>query len=164
MPISLVELQANRATIAVETPLGPVDVTYRTHVMTPVKEMELAQILADQESDEDEGEDDQTRIARLVARVETMIGQFCVIVSSVGLTGPMFDDAGNEVVADGQLIPIKPEYVRHFPSELITDALAAIRQQSETKRAEAAEGNDGLPKNGSAPSRNGSRAGSPTRR
>lgn len=120
MPISLADLQNHRATVQVDTPLGPVAVTYRPNALTPAKEAEMSALA--RIGDEDEDAD---------IRDHSMIRMFCELVESIDLAGPVIDEEGTQIVGPGELIPVEPEYVVYIPSPILMATFVAIRSQTE---------------------------------
>lgn len=141
--ISLADLIADTATVTVETRLGPIAVSYRPNAMTPAKEAELQRLAGSDDEDAD------VMLATL----------FCEVVSDIGISGPMFDADGRQIVEADAPIPLEPEYVVYLPSRLLGDCFTAIQQSIQDEATEKGKAS----RNGAKPSRNGSRRGSFTR-
>lgn len=64
---------------------------------------------------------------------EAMAVGFCAIVTEWDLEGPVTDDEDNELVAEGEVIPLEPEIVSWLPTSILGAVLKSIGEDASPK-------------------------------
>lgn len=136
MPISIADLARDRRSFNMDTSFGPVRITYRPYQMTPAREAEIERIASESVEDEDDNE-----VRESERGINKLISQFCEVVESTDLVGPLHAridpdgvGIGEPVVAAGEPIPITPAYVKYFSSAFIVQMLQAVAQDVRPKK------------------------------
>ena len=108
--VSLYDLIENEATATVKFPNGKAfTVRYRPDYFTPARLREMKRRGEEEEADDAE------------VLTEFVLGW--------DLAGPLRDEAGVEIVGEGESIPIDPDYVRHVHSGIIARVFRAVMEQ-----------------------------------
>lgn len=135
MPVSIADLGRGRRTFTLDTEWGGIRITYRPYEMTPAREAELAR-LGDSAKAEylDEGEGETT--AETEAGLLKLIEQFCTIIEAWDLVGPLSNRAtGEQIVAEGEPVPVNPETMRYVSSYFMVQVLNGVRDDIRPKAA-----------------------------
>lgn len=133
MPLRIADLAANRRTFTLSMEGGSLQVTYRPYEMTPAMESEFSRMADEARANlEDEGAGADT--VATDTGISKLFNQFCTIVDSWDLVGPLTDPtSGTVVVEEDKPIPIKPEYLRYCSNLFLVNVLNGIVDDSRPK-------------------------------
>lgn len=110
MAIKLADFVNERSEVFIPTPLGEIRVVYRPNKRTLADEARMAA---------SSGED---QFREIIKALENMVVEWDLI-------GPMFaPDSGEQLVEDGQPIPVKKEVLQFMSTKILSTILSAIME------------------------------------
>jgi hypothetical protein len=68
-----------------------------------------------------------SQVARIEGVMQSLQRFLCRVVAEWDLTGPLLDIDGNELVAPGQPIPLRPEFVAHIDDWIVNQVIEQIK-------------------------------------
>jgi hypothetical protein len=144
------ELEQDRKTATITTDSGSLTVTYRPHALTPAKELAMLRVPSEA-IDEDADEDAQNEAyERANQSISMQLNSFCELVEAWDFLGPLAQDAegnylplprgldsieqqayaeergGQVVVAEGEMVPLQPRYLKLISSHLLMQVVRGI--------------------------------------
>lgn len=122
MGISFADIVEKSRTVKIDVRGGHLSLTYDPSALSPAK---ISQMNKKLKASSDQ-EDDEALMA--------VSNMFCGIVKGWDLTGPLGEDAeGNPLVAEGEAVPVEPEYVAWLPSPILSHLIEQVGEDSAPK-------------------------------
>jgi hypothetical protein len=118
MGIRIGDFANERKDLKHETQLGTLSMVYRPNALTPSDEAALLKAREDSP----------------LAMYRGMLEQLCKLLVSWDMEGPLYNsETGEEVVAEGEMVPLDPAVLQHMPSTLMAQLFRAIQEDNVPK-------------------------------
>jgi hypothetical protein len=115
MGISIGDFAKARKDMVYETDAGNLTLSYSPNALTPSDE---AKLMAAREQSS-------------IALYKEMLEMVCKLVKSWDLNGPLYNsETGDEIVPEGEPVPISPDILQHLPLPFLTGLYRAIGEDN----------------------------------
>lgn len=118
MGIRIGDFANERKDLVYETNLGELHLVYNPNALTPSDEAKLV-------------------TARQSSGIETyqeLLNQLCKLLRNWDMEGPLFNsDNGDQIVGEGEPVPLQPDILQHMPTSLMTGIFRAISEDNVPK-------------------------------
>lgn len=125
MPIRISDLARERREIRVPTNHGDLRVVYNPNAVTA---SDQARLLA----------------AEGTEAFRELLGQIEKTIVFMDLVGPLYDDAGQEIVPDGEPIPVEGYFLQFLPQMQLAAIYQAVLEDSRPKATNSSKGSGRL--------------------